>query len=179
MRTLMVAFLLIIPACRDRDPHADAPVHPGEPTVRQRAGAVDTLPREVRFLNWMLEHQQRLWSLLRQARARDLSSHTRTIIERADLQRLDNEADVVAAREKYQGVGPLPTKAVTGGPADHLEQLRGAEYEKALLSALLADYREEVEEIDSSLPHLNADVKGLAKQIRSQVLHEIDRLTRE
>ncbi|MGH7510494.1 MAG: hypothetical protein ACREMZ_13635 [Gemmatimonadales bacterium] len=179
MRTLMAAFLLIIPACRDRDQHADAPVHPGEPTVRQRAGAVDTLPREVRFLNRMLEHQQRLRSLLDQARVHDLSDRTRRIVERADGQRLEHEADLTAALEKYRGGGSPPTKPAGAEPLALPGQLHEAEYEKALLRTLVANYRGEVKDIESFLPGLSADMTGLAKQIRSQRLHEIDKLTRE
>jgi hypothetical protein len=175
----MVAFLLILPACRERDLYADAPVHPGEPSVRQRVGALDTLPREVRFLDRMLEHQQRLWSVLGQARARDLSDRTRRIVDRAEGQRLEHEADLTAAFEKYRGAGSPPTKPARAEPAAPLGQLHGAEYEKALLRTLVENYRGEVRDIESFLPGLSADITGLAKQIRSQRLHEIDKLTRE
>lgn len=179
MRTLMAVFLLILPACLDKDPNAVAPVHAGEPTVRQRPGTVDTLPHEVQFINRMLEHEQRIGTVLNQARARDLSRHGRRIIEHADSQRTDITADLVAAREKYHGVAAPPTKAMTGSPAGGLEQLGGAAYEKALLSTLVSDYREEVADINKVLPRLNADVRGIAKQIRTQRLHAIDKLTRE
>ena len=179
MRTLITAFLLIVPACRGRDQYADAPVHPGEPTVRQRGGAVDTLTPAVRFLNRMLEHEQRLRSVLNEARARDLSDRTRRIVERADGQRLEHEADLMAAFEKYRGGGSPPTKPARAEPEARLGQLHGAEYEKALLRTLVANYRGEVTAIESFLPGLSADITGLAKQIRSQRLHEIDKLTRE
>lgn len=179
MRTQTFVLFLIVTACRDRDPYANAPAHRGEPTVQQRGRVVDTLSREVRFLNRMLEHQQRLWGLLRQANARDLSFRTQRIIEDADSQRMDMEADLLATLEKYRGVGALRTNATTGSLVDGLKQLRGAEYEKALLSTLISEYRKQIAESDSFLPHLSADVKGLAKQIRSQRRHEIDKLIRE
>lgn len=179
MRTLMAALLLILPACRDRDQYADAPVHPGEPTVRQRAGAVHTPTPEVRFLTRMLEHEQGLRSVLNEARARDLSDRTRRIVERADGQRLEHEADLMAAFENYRAGGSPPTKPARAEPEAPLGQLQGPEYEKALLRTLVANYRGEVTAIESFLPGLSADITGLAKQIRSQRLHEIDKLTRE
>jgi hypothetical protein len=159
----MAAVLLIIPACRDRDQYADARVHPGEPAVRQRAGAVDTSTPEVRFLTRMLEHEQRLRSVLDQARARDLSDRTRRIVERADRQRLEHEADLTAAFEKYRGRGSPPSKPARAEPAVPLGQLQGAEYEKTLLRTLVANYRGEVRDIESFLPGLSADITGPAK----------------
>lgn len=179
MRTLMACFLLILPACRDRDPYADAPVHPGEPAVRPRPGAVDASTPEVRFLTRMLEHQQRLGSVLNQARPRDLSDRTRRIVDRADGQRLEHEAELTAAFKKYRAGGSPPPQTDAAEVAAQLGQLQGPEYEKALLRTLVANYRGEVRDIESSLPGLSADITGLAKQIRNQRLHEIDRLTHE
>ena len=85
----------------------------------------------------------------------------------------------MAAFEGYRGGGSLPTKPAGAEPAAPLGQLHGTEYEKALLRTLVANYRGEVSDIESFLPGLSADITGLAKQIRSQRLHEIDRLTRE
>ena len=85
----------------------------------------------------------------------------------------------MAAFEKYRGRGSPPTKPARAEPVAPLGQLHGAEYEKALLRTLVADYRGEVRDIESFLPGLSADMTGLAKQIRSQRLHEIDKLTRE
>jgi hypothetical protein len=178
MRTLMVAFFLTLPACRERDPYAGALVHPGEPAVRQRAAAVDASNPEVRFLNRMLEHEQRLRSVLTDARARNLSAHTRRIVERADEQRLEHEADLTAAFKKYRAEGSPPPQRPGAEVAATLGLLQGAEYEKALLRTLEASYRGEVGDIER-FPGLSADMRGLAKQMRSQRLHEIERLTRE
>jgi len=179
MRTLVAAFLLIIPACRDRDQHAEAPGHPGEPAVRQRGSAVAALPREVRFLGRMLEHQQRLQGILGEARARDLSDHARRIVDRADGQRVDLEAELTEAWEKYRGWRAAPTRSAGAEPVAPLGRLQGPEFEKVLLRTLVANYQAQVGDIESFLPGLSADLTGLAKQIRSQRLHEIDRLTRE
>ena len=177
MRVPTFVLLLAVAACREKDPYANAAAHPGEPTVQPRSAPVDSLPREARFLARMLGHQETLGRLLSDAAPRVLSIRTRMRVEEAARQRHRYQADLRAAGERYPGLARA-TNPPSGDVADELKELQGSDYEKALVHALLANYRAEISDIDSFLPHLNADVKGLAKEMRSQRRHEIQRLTR-
>lgn len=169
MRRLLIAMLLIV-ACRDRDGQAGNPADSGGRTLPARAPEVDSAAAQ--FLDQMFEHQLELGTLLRDASTHELSQNTRRRVEQAAQQHRQDQASLEATGERY--TRPRPTDRGRSGITDRLDRLTGDEYEKALINLLLANYRAQLYEIDSFLPALNADVKGVAKQIRSQRHHVID-----
>ena len=161
-----LALLLLLAACtRPQSAGSADTAHPGEPTVARRSASAPEAP-EIRFLEHMIEHQKTLGDLLSLARAHKLSPRGREIVERAEKHRLDNESDLVAARQSYGG-GRLSSAPPAVEAGDRMEQLKGPEYERRLINRLIDHYKEEVAEIDASLSRLEAeDVRTLAERIR-------------
>ena len=170
MRRLLIAMLLMV-ACRDRDGQAGNPADSGGRTLPARAPQADS-GVEAHFFDKMFEHQEALGALLRDANAHDLSQHTRRRVEQAAQQHRQDQANLAATGARH--TRPRPPDRALSRMTDRLDQLRGDEYETALVNLLLANYRAQLSHIDSFLPALDADVKGVAKQIRTQRHHIID-----
>lgn len=150
---------------------------PREPTVRSRRAASDTTTSEIEFLQYLIEHEWTIGSLLGDADGKDLTGGTRAALKHAEKHWYENDADLVAARRGYGGGrhSPAPPPREQG---DGLEQVQGAEYERTLLGKLVGHYREEVAAIDTTLPRLGAEhVRSLAERIRRQRLDDIRELT--
>lgn len=154
-------------------------MHPGEPTARSRRAALFTTTSEIEFLQYLIEHEWTIGSLLRGADGKDLTSGTRAALEHAERHWYDNNADLVAARLPYGGGrrSPAPPPREQG---ERLELFQGPDYERALLGRLVGHYREEVAAIDTTLPRLGAKhVRSLAERIRRQRLDDIRELTQK
>ncbi len=146
--------------------------------MRSRKAASETTTSEIEFLQYLIEHEWTIGSLLRGADGKDLTSGTQAALKHAEKHWYQNDADLVAARRAYGGGrrSPAPPPREQG---DGVEQFQGAEYERALLRKLASHYWEEVAAVDTVLPRLNAEpVRALAERIRQQRLQDIRDLTR-
>ena len=151
-------------------------VHPGEPAVRSRRVAADSTASEIAFLQYMIEHEWTIGSLLRHADGRALTSSGKAAVDHARKHWFENEGDLVAARRVYGGGRGMPAPP-PAEPGDDLERFHGPAYEAALLGKLAGHYREELAAIDTVLPRLAEPVRALAQRIRAQRLQDIRELT--
>lgn len=150
--------------------------HPGEPAVRSRGDLSDSSAAEIALLQYLIEHEWTIGSLVRGADGRELTDTTRAALKHAERHRFENEADLVAARQGYGGGrrSPVPPPRE---PPDRLDQFKGREYERVLLTRLIGHYAEEVAAIDTALPRIREEhVRVLMDRIRAQRLHDIHEL---
>ena len=146
--------------------------HPGQPPAEDHS---ESSASEMALLQYLIEHEWTIGDLVQRAKQQELTDSTRAALEDHEKQRLDNEADLIAARQGYGGGRspvPLPRE-----PADRLDEFKGKEYERVLRTRLLGHYAEEVAVIDTALPRIHAEhVRRLVDRIRAQRLEDIQEL---
>ena len=130
---------------------------------------------EVALLQYLIEHEWTIGDLVQRAKEQALTDTTRAALEDHEKHRLDNESDLVAARQGYRGGrNPVPPPQE---PGDRLAEFKGMEYERVLRTRLIGHYAEEVAVIDTALPRIHAEpVRRLADRIRAQRLQDIQEL---
>ena len=146
--------------------------HPGQPPGADHS---ESSTSEIALLQYLIEHEWTIGDLVQRAKQQELTDTTRAALDDHEKHRLDNEADLVAARQGYGGGrSPVPPPRER---ADRLDEFKGREYERVLLTRLIGHYAEEVAVIDTALPRIHADnVRRLINRIRAQRLHDIQEL---
>ena len=145
--------------------------HPGRAPVDHSESSTS----EIALLQYLIEHEWTIGDLVQRAKQQELTDTTRAALEEHEKHRLDNEADLVAARQGYGGGGgPVSPPRE---PADRLEEFTGGEYERVLRTRLIGHYAEEVAVIDAALPRIHGEsVRRLVDRIRTQRLEHIQEL---
>lgn len=145
--------------------------HPGQTPVDHSESSAS----EIALLQYLIEHEWTIGDLVQRAKQQELTDTTRAALEDHEKHRLENEADLVAARQGYrEGRNPVPPPRE---PFDRLDDFTGTEYERVLRTRLIGHYAEEVAVIDTALPRIHAEpVRRLVDRIRAQRLEDIQEL---